>query len=170
MELSWEERKVSTVEEIFAKIKTEMPQPVGIVIFGVDDNLREKTVEMVKHELSGFSGPVLHLSKMAEITRFRMALKNQGVVTLTMDSRESRRSDLLDEAIKKMRKAGVKSLIGCYAKVEESTIRSARRSITLQARMRALQDAQAMENSHPDRHDFDKFYEVTEQHAEISLH
>lgn len=41
--MRWGIRQVSTLEDIFDKIKTEMAQPVGIVLFGVTVRLRKRS-------------------------------------------------------------------------------------------------------------------------------
>ena len=42
MDVRWEINRVSTPERILQKINEEMPQPVGIVLFGADNDLKDR--------------------------------------------------------------------------------------------------------------------------------
>ena len=55
MSKKWEIQRVSTPERIFDKIKEEMAQPVGIIIFGADCELKDEVVNKTISSLPGIA-------------------------------------------------------------------------------------------------------------------
>lgn len=55
MNKKWEVRRVSAPERIFDKIKEEMAQPVGIIIFGADCKLKDEVVNKTISSLPGIA-------------------------------------------------------------------------------------------------------------------
>lgn len=142
MDTKWEINRVSTRERIFSKIKTEMPQPVGIMIFGADGELKEQVVRSFTNALQGFA--TFHSGAPDTATLVAMFEAHRpAVVTLNAD--ESSSHSLRHELVKVMQNAGAASVVGVYAKARPHQIRplaSSKESVQLNKQIAAIERSQ----------------------------
>ncbi len=112
----WLETKVSMSEAVLAKI-TELPQPVGIVLFGADCELKEevyqKCTQCIPKLATGYGG------KGNLPTRAAKRPLSEGQSVLTVMFGESASDHLLRlSAIQALKDLGAKTVVGIYAKSE----------------------------------------------------
>ena len=115
MSTKWEIKRVSTPERIFDKIKTEMAQPVGIVLFGADCDLKNEVWNTMMSELQGFARYYTNAPDTATLVK---ALKNYSAVAVALNGEESSSHELRHELVKVMQNAGAESVVGIFAKCE----------------------------------------------------
>ncbi len=110
----WEIQRVSTSQRIFKKVRTEMSQPVGIMLFGADLSFKESILEELKQglpEAKLFSGaPSTH--EMVEL------IHGYSISIFTLSAMESADHELRHECVKVMRRIGARTVVGIYAKAE----------------------------------------------------
>ncbi len=114
MNQRWEINRVSTPERILDKIKTEMAQPVGIVIIGADSDFKNEIVEQMMSKLQGFT---CCFTKTPDTVAIIKALRHRAMAVV-LDSVESGMHDLRHELVKVMRNAGAKTVVGFYVKAQ----------------------------------------------------
>lgn len=120
MNKKWEIRRVSTPERIFDKIKEEMAQPVGVVLFGVDGDFKKEVLHLMMDHLRGFA---YYFDGAPDTKALVDATRNFQAVAVTLSGAESSTEGLRYELAKVMQAAGVKTVVGIYAKVEKVPIR-----------------------------------------------
>lgn len=112
----WIETKLNACEGALAKI-SELPQPVGIVLFGADCNLKEtisqKCVECIPNLAAGYGGRGDHAVREAK----RPLSEGQSVLTV-MPGENSIDQMLRSSTIQALKNAGAKTIVGIYAKCE----------------------------------------------------
>ncbi len=120
MNKKWEIRKVSTSGQIFDKIKEEMAQPVGIVLFGADCDLKNEVMDEMMGTLQGFAR---YYTKAPDTDTLVRAIKIHSAVIVMLSADESATQRLRHELVKAMRNAGAKTVVGFYAKANKVPIR-----------------------------------------------
>ncbi len=115
MSQKWEINRVSTPERIFEEIKEEMVQPIGIVLFGADCDLKDEVymncVEQIPNLATGYGGKG-NMSLRAAKQPF-----SEGRSVLTMMHGQASGDHLQrHETVQALRDLGAKSVIGIYAK------------------------------------------------------
>lgn len=161
MFLTWEVRRVSTPERIFDKIKTEMPQPVGIVLFGADGDFKNKVLDTMVEALRGFADYYTAETPPCTDTLIR-AFDRHSAVAVMLNSEASSMHDLRHELVKVMRNVGAKTVVGIYAKSDLPKLSFGRSAATVidspfRKQVRSLID------DPPTAEDFDYFIVVEEE-------
>lgn len=156
MEAKWSIGKISTPERIFAKIAQEMPQPVGIVIFGADCDLKDdayrRCVEQIPNLATGYGGK----GNMALRAAKWPLSQGRSVVTVMTENASSHHAER-QQVITALQDMGAKSVVGVYAKPSKRPIRPL---------MSSLQDVEfnktvsAIEGSNPTADDLSYFVVV----------
>lgn len=113
-EQRWEINKVSTPEHIFDKINTEMPQPVGIMLFGADCEFKNQVVEKLQHELREIK-VFLGTPSTYELAEL---IPSSSISLFVLSSMASSDHELRHEAVNVMRRIGAKNIVGIYVKVK----------------------------------------------------
>lgn len=116
MDKKWEIRKISTPERIFNKIKEEMAQPVGIVIFGADCDLKNEVLDTTMKEFQGFAR---YYTKAPDAANLARSIKKYPAIVVTLTSDESGIHSLRHELVKVMRNVGAETVVGIYAKCKK---------------------------------------------------
>ena len=114
--MKWEINRVSTPERIFEKIKTELAQPVGVVLFGADCDFKNEVKNMMKSELRGLIRCYANAPNTAALVK---AFKKHSAVAVVLNTEESSSHELRHELVKVMQNAGAVSVVGIYAKAEK---------------------------------------------------
>ncbi len=157
MDKKWEIRRVSTSERIFNKIKEEMAQPVGIVLFGVDCDFKNEVLDAMVEELRGFAR---YYTKAPDTATLVRAIKTNLAVVVTLNSDESSMHSLRHELVKTMRNAGAETVVGIYAKVDKEPIRPLVSSLE---KVEFNKRVAAVEQSNPTADGLDYFIVVEEE-------
>ena len=108
----WEIKRVSTSERILDKIKTEMAQPVGIMICGADCEFKNEVVNEIE---CGLPGLVSYDNTISALT-LAGAVQDCSMVAVILTTDESALHILRHGTVKVMRNAGAKSVVGIYVK------------------------------------------------------
>lgn len=112
----WEISKVSTPGRIFDKITKELPQPVGIILFGADCDLKDEIyVEITKRVPGisiGFGGKAENLTLPCAKQPFS---KGRSVLAV-LDGDASGQHKLRHQAVTELKGAGAASVVGIYAR------------------------------------------------------
>lgn len=116
MNARWEVSTVSTSEQIFNKIKEEMAQPVGIVLFGADCDLKDEVLDIIMRELQGFAR---YYTKAPDTVTLMRSVKKYPAIVIALTSDESGMHDLRHELVKVMRNAGAADGLDYFIVVEE---------------------------------------------------
>ncbi len=160
MAKKWEIRRVSTPERIFNKIKEEMAQPVGIILFGADCDFKNEVIEEMIKSLPGLAFIPAPTSMKA------MQNYNCNVVTVMLSSKESADHGIRHELVKTMRNAGAKTVVGIYAKAKKKPIPFGKAMISVARDKQLNQQIAAIEQSHPTADGLDYFIVVEEEKEE----
>lgn len=158
MKLKWEIRRVSTLERIFNKIKEEMAQPVGIVLFGADGELKNKTLDAMTERLRGFAD--YHIDKTPSMDNLIWTLDRYSAVVVVLRSDESSTHGLRHKLVKMMRSAGAKTVVGIYAKASITPIKP---TISSLKSVEHNKQIAAIEQSNPTANELDYFVVVDEE-------
>ena len=157
MSKKWEIQRVSTSERIFDKIKEEMAQPVGIVLFGADCDFKNEVLDAIVDGLRGFAR---YYTKAPDTATLVRNIKNHSAVVVTLDSAESSTHGLRHELVKVMRNAGAGSVVGIYAKVDKVPVRPLMSSLE---KVEFNKQITAIEQSNPNADGLDYFIVVEEE-------
>lgn len=118
MNEKWEINRVSTPERIFNKINNEMTQPVCIVLFGVDCDLKDKIHVQCRKQISrldiGYRSALDVFSRSIQCW-FDMNVNVLVSLTGAMSSDHEQRHRVITTA----RELGAQSVIGIYAKPQK---------------------------------------------------
>ena len=157
MELRWRIGKVSTVERIFEKIATEIHRPIGIILLGVDGDLKDKT----RQDIKTFLGEELDWgSTKTRLHNLLNVFCSGKIYVLVLDSKESADRSLRRSCATSMRKRGAASVVEIYAKVEKTPIFPL---LTFLKRRRVNREIMAIEQSRPLDDDWGFVIEVSEK-------
>lgn len=157
MNKKWEIRRVSTSERIFNKIKEEIAQPVGIVLFGADCDFKNEVLDTMVEELRGFAR---YYTKAPDTATLVRAIKDHLAVVVVLNSDESSTHELRHELVKVMRNAGAETVVGIYAKVSKEPIRPLLSSLE---KVESNKQITAIEQSNPTADGLDYFIVVEEE-------
>lgn len=118
----WETRTLSTPKQICDRIKKEMAQPVGIVLFGVDCEFKSETGEEILVEFHG----ELAWDFYAKITigRTKEIFEASRNFMVILNSSESADHSLRHQCVLNLKNFGAKTVIGIYAKAEKVPVRA----------------------------------------------
>lgn len=159
----WEINKVSTPERIFDKIKEEMAQPVGIVIFGADCEFKNEVYETMMKELQGLAR---YYTKRPDIATLTKAVETYSAVVVMLGSDDSSQRELRHTLVNVMRNAGAKTVIGIYAKAKKKPIPFGKAMISVAKDKQVNQQIDAIEQSNPTADGLDYFIVVEEEKEE----
>ncbi len=116
MNQKWEINRVSTPDRIFGKINDEMPQPVGIVLFGADCDLKDdvymQCVEQIPNLATGYGGKTGNIALRGAKRPFS---EGRSVLTV-MGGESSGNREARHQTVIALRDLGAKSVVGIYAK------------------------------------------------------
>lgn len=116
MDKKWEIRRVSTSGRIFDKIKEEMAQPVGIVLFGADCDLKDEVymecVEQIQDLATGYGGKTGNIALRGAKRPF---IEGRSVLTV-LDGNSSGQHETRHQTVTALRDLGAKTVVGIYAK------------------------------------------------------
>ncbi len=115
MKKRWEIRRVSTPERIFKKIQAEMAQPVGIILFGPDDDF---TKEVVDEMASGLGNSARWYRKIPRAAALAKAFKKHSTVAVVLNPQDSSVHTARHNLVKTLQESGAKSIIGVYVKMQ----------------------------------------------------
>lgn len=104
--MSWEIRKVSTPEDIYARIEKEDPHPVGVVLFGADWRNKKDIVQDFSTRM-----PCCHSAIGSE-----MLFRNGLNCLVEMSGDDSGDHNRRHWEVTTLRNAGAKTVIGVYVK------------------------------------------------------
>lgn len=161
MNLRWEIRRVSTPERIFSKIKEEMAQPVGVVLFGADCDFKNEVLDTIVEELRGFAD--YYTTKAPSTDTLVWAFNSHSAVAVMLNSDESSTHGLRHELVKVMRNAGAETVVGIYAKAKKKPIPFGKATISAAKDRRVNQQIDAIEQSNPTAGGLDYFIVVEEE-------
>lgn len=116
MSRKWEMKEVSTPEQIFDKVKTEMERPVGIVIFGADDSFSN---EVLSDVMGILQGNARYYAKKVDASALTQAFKIHSTVVALLDPKISSNKSKRREFVQLMQTSGARTLIGIHAKVRK---------------------------------------------------
>ncbi len=115
MSKKWEIRRVSTTERIFDKIRTEAAQPVGIVLFGADCDLKDEVymecVEQIPNLATGYGGKTGNIALRGAKRPFT---EGRSVLAV-LDGDSSAQHEARHQTVTALRDLGAKTLVGIYA-------------------------------------------------------
>ncbi len=118
MDKKWEINRVSTPERIFDKINNEMAQPVGIVLFGADCELKDDVFKECVERIPNLATPGRDGSSHSVL--FEMTEKGYfggRNVLIVMSDESSSNHEQRHRIAMSLRGYGLKSVVGIYAKV-----------------------------------------------------
>lgn len=124
MSKKWEINRVSTPERIFEKINNEMAQPVGIVLFGADCELKDDVFEECREQIHNLATPGRDGSSHSVV--FEMTERGffgGRNVLLVMSGESSGDHERRHQMITGLKSKGMKSMVGIYAKASRVPIR-----------------------------------------------
>lgn len=157
MNKKWEIRKVSTPEQIFDKIKEEMTQPVGIILFGADCDFKNEVLDTIVDGLRGFAR---YYTKTPDAATLARNIKNHPAVVVMLNANESSTHGLRHELVKAMRNAGAEAVVGIYAKVGKVPIRPL---MSNPEKVEYNKQITAIEQSNPNADGLDYFITIEEE-------
>lgn len=111
MSTRWEEKRVSTTEEVFAKINS-LPQPVGIVVFGADCELKDDVLMECQRRVSNLASGYRDVISASIICGFNAGQS----IMVAMDSDMSGDRKQRHRIVTTLRDFGAKSVVGIYVK------------------------------------------------------
>lgn len=117
MNAKWEISRVSTPERILEKIKKELAQPVGIILFGADCDFKKEVVKTFTTEFGDdlacdtYAGTTMrHIQQSFGASRNYM---------IDLDSTDSASHDIRHQCVLNLRNLGARSVVGIYIKARE---------------------------------------------------
>lgn len=159
----WEINRVSTPERIFEKVKTEMAQPVGIILFGADCDYKNEVLDTMVEEMRGFAR---YYSNAPDTPTLVRAIQKYPAVVTTLSFDESSSHELRHELVKLMRNAGAATIVGVYAKAAETPTPFGKLSISLAPQVKINKQIAAIQESNPTADGLDYFIVVEEEKEE----
>lgn len=152
--------KVSTPENIFSQINTEIPQPVGIILSGADCDFKNEVSDTLTQGLRRF----IVISDDVPSYRDAIAEKFQeySIVAITIEGDDSHKHALRRAFVTEMQKAGTKTVIGIYAKCNKPAPLPGRGFLKSKT-ARLAKQITAIEQSNPTADDLDYFIVVEEE-------
>ncbi len=153
----WEIRKVSTPERIFDKIRTEMTQPVGIMLFGADCEFKNRIVDMLTGEMQNLD---CCFNARPDMTTLKKTFSAFGVVTVVLDAERSASHLSRHELVKAMQEAGASTVVGIYVKARKAPIRPLMSSLE---KVELNKQITAIEQSNPTADGLDYLIVVEEE-------
>ncbi len=106
-------RQVSRTEEAFAYITKQLPQPVGIILFGADgdlkDDIYQKCVEKIPQLATGYGG-----KRGSAIRDARKPLGEGRSVLVFLDENSSSSRCQRSHAVMSLRDSGAQTVLGIY--------------------------------------------------------
>ena len=158
MNKKWEIRRVSTPERIFNKIKEEMAQPVGIVLFGADCEFKNEVIEAF---LARFGrGLVWDYYRSTTTARIEAVFRIGESFIIMLDSNESADHNVRHRLVQNLRNLGAKTAVGIYVKATKEPIRPLMSSLE---KVEFNKQITAIEQSNPTADGLDYFIVVEEE-------
>lgn len=150
MNKKWKVKTVSTPEQIFDKIREEMAQPVGVVLFGADCEFKSKTVGgvakgLVNSALFRLGGDDLP----SRYSKMRIPQRCTHPYFFVLYSSASSSHDVRHEWFQAIRSMGAKTVVGIYVKAKKKSIPFGKAIITVVRNMRFNRQIDAIEQSNP---------------------
>lgn len=108
--MGWKIERPSTQEAVLHKIMFEIPQPVGIVVFGPDCPLKQETVDSMLEK----ARQVTEDDKVDPHDMMRYRFGRQGNIVSVMKNDASAMHGDRHEVISRLRQAGMKSVVGMH--------------------------------------------------------
>lgn len=116
MDKKWEIRRVSTPERIFNKIREKMAQPVGIVLFGADCDLKDEVymecVEQIPNLTTDYGGKTISIA----LRGLKQPLAEGRNVLLVLDGDSSGQHEARHQTVAVLQNLGAKTIVGIYVK------------------------------------------------------
>lgn len=115
MSQKWEINRVSTPERIFQKINEEMVQPVGIVLFGADCELKDEVCRKCTKRIPNLA--TVHDGKddMSLLAVEQLLSEGRSVLVVMCGNSSGNHSER-HRTVMALRGLGAKSVVGFYAK------------------------------------------------------
>ncbi len=144
MNQKWEINRVSTSERIFDKINNEMAQPVGIVLFGADCELKDDVLMNCQREISNLVGygDVVSASIIC-----RLGSGQSVMVAMNGDLSSDR--EQRHRVVTALRDFGAKSVVGIYTKVDDPRDDKYYRTLETRAKRREVEQCIEMLRQSP---------------------
>lgn len=114
MDKKWEINRVSTPERIFDKINNEMAQPVGIILFGADCELKDDVLMECQRRVLNLApgyGDVVSASIFCQLDAGRN-------IMIVMDGNMSGDHKQRHRIVTALRDHGAKTIVGIFAKYQ----------------------------------------------------
>ncbi len=153
--------RVCTLEEALKTVREDLPQPVGIVLFGADCEFKSKVVAIMVRELGAFNSH--YYFSCPDCASLSDVLRKYPAEVVIMDSDESGMHDLRHELVKTMRNAGAKTVVGIYAKVDKVPVRPLMSSLE---KVEFNKQITAIKQSNPNAEGLDYYIEVENEEEE----
>lgn len=122
MGIKWENSRVSTPERIFYDIQNKMAQPVGVMLFGSDCRFKNEVYNECSVQLPGIATNTEEDLRSTNMVSLRQPLSEGRSVLAVLDSEASISRECRHQVVVGLREMGAKSVVGIYAKTEESLI------------------------------------------------
>lgn len=153
MEQIWELHRISTPERIVSKIRNELPQPAGVIVYGVDCDFKRNTVQKfilgLDHPIALYGMP--GAAELAELTR------QQHSIIMVPNSETAAQASWRHMLISLIRSLGFKTIVGVYAQPGKQRLWQ---PLPTMKRIRFNQQLAAIERSKPAMDDLDYFVTV----------
>lgn len=164
MNKKWEIRRVSTPERIFDKIKEEMAQPVGVVLFGADCEFKNEVVGevakgLVNSALFRLGGDDLPSSYL----KMQIPQRCTHPYFFVLGSLASSSHDVRHEWVQVIRSIGAKTVVGIYVKAKKKPIPFGKAMISVVRDKQVNQQIDAIEQSNPTADGLDYFVVIEEE-------
>lgn len=143
----WQINRVSTPERIFDKIRNEMAQPVGVLIFGADCDFKN---EIANELIANFAGAKTILDDTPSTKQIVDFIHSkQSVMVAIFDAWSSASHDLRHECVKVMQRAGFETVIGVYVRCAKLEPLPARGFMRKSRRAEVNQQIEVLEKAPP---------------------
>lgn len=171
MSKKWEINRVSTSGRIFDKIKTEMVQPVGIVLFGADCDFKNEVVKELTEALGlqtssdSWESDYEHgqcYQKTEAHLKYRFG-EGQKYAMVILNSDNSAEHEVRHGFVCAIKNAGAASVVGIYVKATEVSLPEGKKDISMIPKVQLNQHIAAIEQSNPTADGLDYLIVVSEE-------
>lgn len=150
--------RVCTLEEILKMIREDLPQSVGIVLFGADGDFKKevyaKCIEGIPNLVTNNEDGSLSLRIVSRAVGARQSILE------VMEGYASANHNMRHQTVLTLRNLGIKTVVGIYAKVEKEPIRPLMSSLE---KVEFDKRVAAIEQSNPTADGLDYFIVVEEE-------
>lgn len=114
MKETWIYSKVSTPERCLAKISSELPRPLGIIIFGIDNSLKDRVERLCIRHVPYLIGGTVSESYDIVLREASQKFRDERNVIVILNEETSCNHELRHQVVTNMRNSGIESVVGLY--------------------------------------------------------